>query len=1386
MKYPHSKTVYLPTVLSTLVFLGVVVGTYVLFDSSLKPVYRPNRQLHDAEYALDEVMQHVLDGSVADEATRVAAARDAMADVAKLMAELPGEGLVEESVQLQARLTEAAGRPLAAEEWRGILHDIASLQVRLELEDEAMLMDIRDRFHGAFAQRDYFLLLSVLIIIVMWLVNSFWLVPRYAVRPLERLLETQHHQEAQIRESEAHLAAIANSVTSGIVLADNEGRIKFWNPAAERMFGRSSASVLGLPLADLLLPLDLAERALLEEMLAPDNAGHRSLEATLQRSDGTPLPLHLTFTSTTLEGMIHTVGVFRDLTEQRRLEAELDLQHAELLAIYDSAPVIIGVVDDSGTILYSNPALTEYVNPRHGSCLGMRLCEALNCTRAGEIEGGCGVSAHCAACPLQSPLRTALDNDAGRHDFEYHEVLVRDEAAYPTTLLGTAVRLDSKGDPRVLLCLQDITERKAMEEALMRSEERMALVLDAATDGWWDWDLVTNQPYYSARWWEMLGYEPDALPADADLWRRLMHPDDLEEISLFFDGVLQSKRETYEVEFRHQHLDGHYVPVLSKGHVLRNAEGVAVRVCGFNLDLTEDKRREDEYKNLIATSMDGFWVSDRSGHLLRVNEAICNMLQYPEHVLLQMNIADIDANESHVEVERHIDLVLRTGHDLFESRLRRRDGTVIDVEISSSCPREDGTQVFVFLRDISQRKAFEASLLASETRFRSYIEHAPIGVVVVDRRGYYLDVNDAAASHLGYNREEFLTLGVNDMLDPGSQAAGLEYFRSVVRGEHRAVELLLRKKDGNPAPTEVHAARLDADRFLGFHVDLTERKKAEDTLLYQAALDSVLAEVSQAMVAEEHGANMAEPIMHHAMRLTGSTLSCLITPGKNAGEVTVLRPGQDQLTLPRGECCGETPDPDTEIFEALWSQVGRVEMPATSVVSLPTATNPDLALPTNVLVLPVLQRGKWMGQIILANAPHEYSAMDLSSLGRLAELYRLHLQGVQIRQELEDSRQQFLQAQKMEAIGRLAGGVAHDFNNILGVIIGYSDFLLKSDALGEESREYLDAVRKAALRGADLTRQLLAFARKQTVQPRQLDLNESVGAMLKLLGRLAGEHINMHWHPVNRPLQVRIDPSQFDQLLANLIVNARDAISGNGTITIETACEFLSEDTCAIHGHDHKPGTFAVLTVTDSGCGMDAATLNHIFEPFFTTKPEGQGTGLGLATVHGIVHQNGGFVLATSEVGHGTTFRIHIPLQEVGIIENPDGADSALGDPSGTETILLVDDQSDFREACRKILECLGYHVITARDGEQAIQRLNGDTDKVQLLITDLVMPGMNGRELWQQLSARCPNLRCIYMSGYTADVIGEQGVLDESVVYIDKPFSMSTLARRIREVLDA
>jgi len=410
----------------------------------------------------------------------------------------------------------------------------------------------------------------------------------------------------------------------------------------------------------------------------------------------------------------------------------------------------------------------------------------------------------------------------------------------------------------------------------------------------------------------------------------------------------------------------------------------------------------------------------------------------------------------------------------------------------------------------------------------------------------------------------------------------------------------------------------------------------------------------------------------------------------------------------------------------------------------------------------------------------EFAATAQLREGRLVGIFGIG-RDVTERVQLE---QQLRQAQKMEAVGRLAGGIAHDFNNILTAITGYADLLLEDLAASDPRRDDAVEIRKAADRAAGLTRQLLAFSRQQVLQPRVLDLNALVSELEKMLRRLLGEDVALATRLDPTLAHVRADPGQLEQVVMNLAVNARDAMPEGGKLTIETANIELDD----VYARDHypaRPGAYAMLAVSDTGTGMTNEVKAHLFEPFFTTKEKGKGTGLGLATVYGIVKQSGGYIWAYSERGHGTSFKIYLPRVTETTDGVPERTQQRARPAHGTETVLVAEDEAPVRTVARQVLERHGYTVLEAPSAEAALDIVARYSGPVHLLLTDVIMPGMSGPDLAKRLAALRPEVRVVYMSGYTDDAIVRHGMLEPGVVYVQKPFTPDALARKIREVLD-
>jgi PAS domain S-box-containing protein len=636
-----------------------------------------------------------------------------------------------------------------------------------------------------------------------------------------------------------------------------------------------------------------------------------------------------------------------------------------------------------------------------------------------------------------------------------------------------------------------------------------------------------------------------------------------------------------------------------------------------------------------------------------------------------------------------------------------------------------------------------ALLTASEDRFRTLAEEASDGIFVADYTGRYLDVNSAGCRMLGYSRAEILTLSIPDVVvDTELGRLGPEIAKLQSGGAVRS-EWLFQRKDGTVFEGEVNGRLLPNNRMLGVVRDVTERKRADRALRESEARFRTLVEnAPEAIVVYEVGAQRFVDVNEKAVQLFGLSREELL----RTGPVALSPPDQ-----PDGRSSGPL------AAEYIRRAVGG-ETPVFEWVHR-SATGREVVCEVRLVRLPASGRTLIRG-----------SLTDITERKRAEDARRV----------LES---QLAQAQKMEAVGRLAGGVAHDFNNLLTVINGYGE-LLRASARDGPNRTMLAGIVDACERAQALTRQLLTFSRQQVVEPRVIDLNAVVADTGRMLERLIGEDVRLETvlHP--HPTRVLADPGQIGQVLMNLAVNARDAMPRGGVLTVETGAAEIDETFVQVRP-EARTGRFALLAVSDTGGGMAPEVLNRIFEPFFTTKGPGKGTGLGLATVRTIADQCKGFLSVYSEPGRGSTFKLYLPaLSEVVLADEPDPFARAA--PHGTETILLVEDEDAVRALTRRILEQFGYTVVEAPGGADALRFTERYSGPLDLLVTDVVLPGLNGRELAERLERMRPGLRVLYLSGYTDDAVVAHGVLHAEVAFLQKPFTMEALARKVRHTLDA
>ena len=683
-----------------------------------------------------------------------------------------------------------------------------------------------------------------------------------------------------------------------------------------------------------------------------------------------------------------------------------------------------------------------------------------------------------------------------------------------------------------------------------------------------------------------------------------------------------------------------------------------------------------------------------------------------------------------------------------EFRVRRDDGQLRwirwlgqAVQISGAGP----LKTVGVNQDVTEQKQAEEALRRAEIRFQKAFRHSPDAVSISRLRdGLFVEVNPGSLTTLGYAPEELLgrtSAEVGIWVESGERRRMVGLLLS--QGEVSNFEARLLGKDGSEHVVLVSASLIFLDNeahILSTTRDITERKRAETERRESERRfrDILMSMADWVWEVDEHGV------------YTFSSEKGLEYFGTKRGGILGKKPFD---FMPPEEAAKVGP-----IFADLMAR----RQPIRDLENWNlNGKGERICLLTNGV--PILdEQGHLKG----------YRGVDKD----ITERKRAEEEKVILEIQLQ-------QAQKMEAVGRLAGGVAHDFNNMLNVILGHADLVLDRMGPSDPWRAHLEEIRKAADRSAALTRQLLAFARKQVISPRVLRLNETIEGLLGMLRRLIGEQIELAWVPGKQADAVKMDPMQIDQILVNLCVNARDAIKGVGKVIIETGMQ-TGEEMEWLKKTDSVSGRYVWMAVRDNGCGMGKATLEKLFEPFFTTKEMGRGTGLGLATVYGIVKQNGGLIQVDSLPDRGTTFKIFFPHHS-GKTETGQEACAEESAPRGHETILLVEDEPAILKMTQSILELHGYQVLCASSPEGALQLAQKHTGPIHLLMTDVIMPEMNGQDLSRKISVFYPDIKFLFMSGYTADVIADQGVLASGLFFLEKPFRIKEVVSKVREVLD-
>ncbi len=790
-------------------------------------------------------------------------------------------------------------------------------------------------------------------------------------------------------------------------------------------------------------------------------------------------------------------------------------------------------------------------------------------------------------------------------------------------------------------------------------------------------------------------------------------------------------------------------PFLAEERDLINTIADMLRVA-YDRRRASDALRESEerYRDMVENAHDIIYAHDLSGNYISVNKAGERLMGYTHDEAMTLNINDTVAPECIEKLKQMVAKKLNGEREtIYDIELITKDKRRLAVEVNSHLVMENGKPVAVqgIARDVTERKRAEENVLKEKLLNDAIIDSLPGVFYMFDQKGKRIRWNKNMEKVTGYTTEELTAIPIFANVVNEDRDDVKKTFEEVFTVGHASREAWVDQRDGTRVPYFLTGRRVDIDgepHMVGIGIDISERKRAEEELREsQRRFSDTLINLDMIAVMTDVEGTITF-CNDYLLRLTGWERDQAI--GQNWFEMFI-------------------PDDQMKLVKSLLDDI-----PADGFVTphfenkIKTRSGQQrLVRWTNTTLRNV--DGKVVGVAALGD--------DVTDLRKAQEDLRL-------------SEEQLRQAQKMEAIGQLAGGVAHDFNNLLTGITGYSELTLRKLAPDDPLCPNIEEIKKAGNRAASLTRQLLAFSRKQLLQPKVLDFNEVVSELEKMLRRLIGEDIELRTILDPELGRIKADPGQLEQVIMNLVVNARDAMPYGGVLIIETKNSFLAENS-----GEHfavKPGPYVLITVSDTGQGIDKETQSHIFEPFFTTKERGKGTGLGLSTVYGIIKQSDGYIWVDSEPGQGTTFKMFLPRVDEAAEEYRQEVREKDEETQGNETILLVEDDEIVRNLVREVLKSYGYTVLEAASGSEALKICRNNEGIIDLLLTDVIMPEMSGGELARKVIDLCPDVKVMFMSGYTDDAMIRHNILSSDITFIQKPFNSPDLAHRIRKVLDA
>ncbi|MET0625254.1 MAG: PAS domain S-box protein [Pyrinomonadaceae bacterium] len=1189
----------------------------------------------------------------------------------------------------------------------------------------------------------------------------------------------KHKTERRLKESEQRYRVLFDDNPTMYFTLDSEGIVTAVNRFGAEHLGYNPEELIGRPVLSVFYEEDrqAVHGHFTRSLQSPANL--HTWEARKVRKDGGLL--HVLETARVVvgaDGHPLVLIVCEDITERKRAEEAQLRSESDYRRLFEQAHDAIVIFEPEREVVLD---------------VNRRACELYSFTREEFI--GMSVETISRNVPLgKERIKETLE----RGDQLNFETVQYRKDGTEMCLEINAAAIDYQGRPVILSINRDITERKRSEARLRESEDRFRDLIEHSRELICTHDLDGRILSVNRQAAENLGYAP------AELLRMnvidILTPEAAEGMGEYLETLRRDGQASglmlVETRAGQTRMWEYYNTLRTEGVAAPVVRGMAQDVTERRLAEAALRESEQKYRQLVELSPTAIIVhsgervvyANRAGALLHGAERAEELIG--RHVL---DLVHPDRRAAAQERHRKIyEEGAVTAHQ--EETFVKLDDTEVKVDVTCMPFVFDGKPaVQAVVTDITERKRAEDRLRRSEARNLALLNIIPDLLFRVTEDGVILDFNAPHADTLP--PRDFIGKNLRAVMpeDLAEQAIGRIAEAVRTRGT-QSYEYTL----GKSAKARSYEARIvaaDDNEVLAIVRDVTERKRAEAALheanrraivTYEALLTRVTA-LAQMLGTARDLSTVYRAVGEFALDSTpcSGLFISLYNPERATRHAAYAWSEGEELDVSELPPMPMTGSPHSRAVET--NQVIITDDFQSAIKGRPETLvgmgrNPRLS--RSSLAVPMAVMGRIVGAVeVQSSEPAAFQQAHATAMLMAANLAAIAVENVRLLEQERERGEQLRQSQKMEAIGHLAGGIAHDFNNLLTVIAGYSDLTISHLEPGHALWQNVMGIKAAGERAASLTRQLLAFSRKQVLQPKVLDMNTVVANMNTMLRRLIGENIDLVTATGPSLGRVMADPGQIEQVILNLAVNARDAMPRGGKLTIELADLWVGDE-YASRRFGVPPGGYVLLAVSDTGHGMSAEVCEKIFDPFFTTKEQGKGTGLGLSTVYGIVKQSGGHISASSEVGRGTVFKIYLPRVD----ESPDepwSEGDTFASQAGTDTVLLVEDEAMVRRLARQVLEEFGYHVLEARDGADALGICEEHAGVIDLVLTDVVMPGMSGRELADHLVTIAPQARVLFMSGYTDEAIVHHGVLKEGTAFIEKPFTPDGLARKVREVLD-